>query len=74
MQRRYYLVADHGNEYSADARDYWHMPDSAQFEGSLLVRAVHPFRTVTGRVVFASRVLKSDPTVGDLRRLASANA
>ncbi len=57
-------------EYSAHPGDYWHAPDSEPV--GPIVRREHAFRTVTGRTVFGPRVLKTDATVGDLRRLARA--
>ena len=56
-------------EYSANPADYWYAPDN-----QVLGAIVGPItlRTVTGRIVTTSRVLKSEGTVGDLRRLARA--
>jgi hypothetical protein len=68
-----YFLADEFGEYSANAGDYWHRADSDRFDGMVLVKRSHAYRTVTGRTVHAERVLRSDPTMRDLRRLAAAS-
>jgi hypothetical protein len=68
---REYLVDDGaGGEYSANPADYWNAADDAQM--GALIRLRHPFRTVTGRTLYAPRLIRSAVTVGDLRRLARA--
>lgn len=62
------------SETSADPDDYWDKPDSFVFEGGVLVRMNHPYVTVTDLVVLSPRPLKSDPSIGDLRRLHKARA
>lgn len=56
-------------EYSANPADYWMAPNHAVV-GDLVGPVT--LQTVTGRVVTVSRILKSNATVGDLRRLARA--
>ncbi len=64
-----YVLADADGEYSADPGDYFTATDRVRFEGLSLVKLAHPFRTVTGRTVYAPRIIKNDPTMRDLRRL-----
>jgi hypothetical protein len=65
---RYSLVNDDG-EFSADPRDYWYLrPQDAA--GGALVREDHPYRTTSGRTVFAPRLLKSEATIRDLERVS----
>jgi hypothetical protein len=59
-----------GEGYSADARDYWYLPDTEPM--GALVRLYHPWRTVSGRMVYAPRVVRHLATMRDLRRLARA--
>lgn len=71
---RYALLGDDGGEYSADAGDYWHMADSDTLDG-MLVRTNHYFRVAhSPRVIPRWRILKSDPSMRDLRRLERASA
>jgi hypothetical protein len=67
-----YVLADEDGEYSADPGDYWHLADGVRFEGQSLLKLSHPYTTTTGRKVLAPRILKNDPTMRDLRRLAVA--
>jgi len=67
----YYLTSAAG-EFSADAMDYWGLRDTVTLHGMTLVKRYHPYRTVTGKKVWDARTLKTDPTVGDLRRLDRA--
>lgn len=67
-----YVLADEGGEYSADPADYWFRSDEDRFSGVSLVKLSHPFTTTTGQVVLAPRILKNDPTMRDLRRIARA--
>jgi hypothetical protein len=67
-----YILADAEGEYSANPGDYWHLADDDRFAGTDLVKAEHPYRTVTGRTVYGPRLLKSNPTMRDLRRLEAA--
>jgi len=64
-----YAIADADGEYSADPADYWSAPDSA--EVGMIIGPV-TLQTVTGRLVTTRRALKSNGTIGDLRRLARA--
>lgn len=66
-----YILADEDGEYSADPGDYFTRGPDSRFLGLSLVKLAHPFRTVTGRVVLAPRILKHEPTMRDLRRLAA---
>ena len=50
---------------------YFMGTDRTRFEGQSLVKLSHPYRTITGRTVYAPRILKNDPTLRDLRRLAA---
>ena len=68
----YVLVDEEGGQYSTTAGDYWSEADDRRFVGCVLVKQFHAWRTLTGCVVYAPRVIKSDPTVRDLRRLARA--
>ena len=74
MTRRHtYCIADEiGGQYSADAADYWAARDGASMECAL-VRLDHPYRTTSGRTVYAPRVIKEHATVRDLRRIAGRN-
>jgi hypothetical protein len=67
---RYYLLGDDDGEYSATAGDYWGAPDSASM--GTLIRLAHPWRTATGRTVYARRVIRERATMRDLRRLERA--
>lgn len=66
---RYAIVDELGDHYSATAGDYWYSADE-DTAGGALVRLDHPYRTTSGRVVYAPRVVKEFPTVRDLRRIA----
>lgn len=66
--RQYVLVSPwDGAEYSADPRDYWDALPADKLGD--LVRLDHPYKTVTGRTVYGPRLIKSDATIRDLRRL-----
>lgn len=67
-----YVLSDGEGEYSPDPGDYWDLPETYVFEGMALVKRRHHYRTVTGRTVTDSRLLKTDPTMRDLRRLEHA--
>lgn len=67
-----YVLADEDGEYSADPGDYFMGTDRSRFEGMSLLKLAHPYTTTTGRKVYAPRILKNDPTLRDLRRLAAA--
>jgi hypothetical protein len=72
-----YQLVEHSDEgfiseYSADPADYWANVDTVRFDGMDLVKIRHPYRTVTGGTIYGPRLLKSDPTMRDLRRLADA--
>jgi hypothetical protein len=58
------------NRYSANPADYWNAEDDVPV--GPIIRNSHRFRTVTGRIVFAERLIKTNATLGDLRRLARA--
>jgi hypothetical protein len=66
-----YCLADDDGQYSANPGDYWYNADDVRMPGTL-VKLRHPYRTVTGLVVVGPRVLKDQPTMRDLRRLAAA--
>jgi hypothetical protein len=68
MSARYALLDPiFGARYSADPEDY---PRVRDFPGLVLVRQDHPYLTTTGRIVYSDRLLKSRPTLRDLRRLS----
>lgn len=68
---RYFItgVKDDG-EYSANPGDYWNR-DGKESVGAIIKHS-HPYHTVTGRIVYGPRVIKSNATMADLRRLAKA--
>jgi hypothetical protein len=70
-ERAYYVATADGGEYSADPGDYWAAADSDPLGGALARRS-HPWRTATGRTVYAPRLIISAATVGHLRRLEAA--
>ena len=66
----YVLVDEEGSMFSAHPADYDLAPDSTRI--GAIIRTRHPFRTITGGIVVGPRLLKSDATMADLRRLARA--
>lgn len=68
-----YFLGDDDGQYSANPADYWYLADDAQMPQTLVKRH-HAYRTITGRTVLAPRVLKDQPTMRDLRRLAQVLA
>lgn len=72
MITEYALTDNRGTVASADPTDYPSVEESFRFDGMLLVKKAHPYWTVTNRVILAPRLLKSNPTLADLRRLARA--
>jgi hypothetical protein len=66
---RYYILRPGGERITADPRDFDGIPPDYRFIGTLM-RAEHPYVTNTGRIVYAPRKLKANPTMRDLQRLA----
>ena len=65
-----YVLADFGGEYSANPADYWYLADSERMSYTL-VKKRHPWRTKSGHTVLAPRVIRDQPSMRDLRRLAA---
>lgn len=68
----YYITGsdNDGGQYSAHYGDYWNLADNEPM--GALVKVSHPYVTVTGRIVYAERILRWDATMRDLRRLGLA--
>jgi hypothetical protein len=68
--REYFTTGPDDGTYSADPSDYWHHADGDTV--GAIIRRHQPYRTRSGRIVYAPRMVRQYGTVRDLRRLARA--